>query len=88
MDTSSNDIPEMKPVISSQISEIGYFEETQTLFIRFARGGLYSYSGVTAEQFEDFLNSESIGKHFAFHFRANPLHPYVKVIEVKEGEAV
>ncbi len=55
----------MKEVKSSNISHIGYDENTQTLKVRFHRGGEYHYSNVPKEEHEAFLNSKSIGSHFS-----------------------
>lgn len=54
----------MKPVSSSNISEVGYDPDTQTLRVKFKSGGEYDYSGVSAEEHEALLSAPSIGKHF------------------------
>jgi len=72
-------IQKMQSVASSQIDAIGHDPETNTLKVVFKGGNAYEYANVTAEQFDDFLNADSIGKHFGAHFKNNGSHPYTKV---------
>ena len=72
-------IPEMKPTSSSQIASIGYDEDESKLFIQFTRGGIYAYSNVSEDQFNNLLNSASIGKEFAKEIKGQARHPFVKV---------
>jgi hypothetical protein len=44
-------IPPLTPVESSQISHIGHDPAASTLFVKFKRGGVYSYSDVTDYRF-------------------------------------
>ena len=60
-------IPTSK-VKSSQIAEIGH-DGNSMMAVKFHSGFIYHYPGVTSEQFENFKNSESIGKHFAQHYK-------------------
>jgi len=68
----SNDLFEMHEVESSNIAEIGYDEKTSTLYVKFNRGGFYSYEDVTKSVFDEFLNDPvpdkdgkpSYGVHF------------------------
>lgn len=71
-------INSLTPVQSSQIEAIGHDPETNTLAVKFNRGSTYHYANVTAEQYQDFLNADSIGKHFGAHFKNNGSHPYSK----------
>lgn len=52
----------MTPLKSSQIESIGFDEATHTLYVNFKSGGKYSYSGVSAETFQNFLDAESQGR--------------------------
>lgn len=54
----------MEPVDSSQIEGIGYNPLTQTLAIKFKRGGVYHYSGFPPAEWARFKGAESIGSHF------------------------
>lgn len=76
-------------VESSQIHSIGHDPATNTLAVRFLakRGGdepgsLYHYANFTAEDFEAFLNAESIGTHFGKHIKVfDKKYPYRKIDE-------
>lgn len=77
---------EMYPVVSSQIASIGHAPESNLLAIQFpgrkdgSAGSLYHYSGVSAEQFAEFKNAESIGSHFINRIKKFPdLFPYTKI---------
>lgn len=72
-------IKELTPVTSSQIDAIGHDPETNTLAVRFRGGSTYHYADVTAEQYDEFYRSESLGKHFGANFKNNGSHPYTKV---------
>lgn len=60
---------DMQSVSSSNILEIGYDEETETLAVRFHRGTLYHYQGVSQETFEGLRDAPSVGKYFNSHIR-------------------
>jgi hypothetical protein len=77
---------EWKTVESSQIAEVGYGVETQTLGIRFKptksqpQGSEYRYALVPPQVCADLMNAESIGKYFAEHIKAHPeTYPYRKI---------
>jgi hypothetical protein len=56
------------PVDSSMISHVGYNAETQTLAVKFRKGGwTYHYSGVSAEKHADMMKADSIGKFLQTH---------------------
>lgn len=61
----------MQPVKSSNIAEIGYDEGTRTLQIKFNNGGLYQYSPVTADTWNEFKAAPSQGKWFHKNIREN-----------------
>jgi hypothetical protein len=58
-----SDIP-MISVESSNISEIGYDNDSETLVVEFNHGGKYAYDGVPAEEFDALKVAESKGKYF------------------------
>ena len=60
-----------EPVKSSQIKKVGYVAEDRTLYVEFNNKRLYSYSPVTQEQYNEFKNSESIGKYFHKNLKMN-----------------
>lgn len=53
---------EMIPVVSSNIAEIGH--DGNALFVRFNKGALWRYDGVSAETFEEIRNARSVGSAF------------------------
>lgn len=57
---------------SSNILGTTYFPLKNTLYISFNRGGVYSYSNVTEELYEEFKNAESQGKFFAKEIKSQP----------------
>lgn len=53
----------MRPVTSTQISQVGYDPATQTLAVQFAKGNsVYHYAGVSQGTFEDLLAAKSPGR--------------------------
>ena len=56
--------PEMQPVSSSTIEEVGYDEAGEKLWVRFKDVGLYAYSDVPKEVFEEMLSCRSAGRYF------------------------
>lgn len=68
----------MSAVKSSQVSEIGHDPATNTLAVRFSRGGLYHYPGISAEQFSALQKAESIGAHLGKHIKT-PGHKFQRI---------
>jgi hypothetical protein len=64
-------------VSSSQINKISYDEEKQELRVEFKRGGVYSYSSVTEEVYNEFVASTSPGSYFAENIKFS--YEYKKV---------
>lgn len=64
------DLPWQK-VVSSNIAAIAYQPETRTMYVKFTKGRVYSYSPITADAHKELLAAESIGSHFNTHFRGN-----------------
>lgn len=60
---------QMLEVVSSNIDAIGY--ENNMLVVRFIGGGIYMYSGVSAELFESFKAAESKGQFFRENIKNN-----------------
>jgi len=54
---------ERTAVSSSNIGAIGYEAETQTLEVEFLNGSIYQYAGVSVEEYEAMMNSDSKGKY-------------------------
>lgn len=64
---------------SSQIAAVGHDPATGTLAVRFHTGTVYHYSNVTQEQYDAFINAESLGKFFGQHIKGNEEHPHTKI---------
>jgi hypothetical protein len=57
-------------VESSNIAEVGYDQETQTLQVQFKNGGVFNYMGVPAREVVNLHGAESIGSYFHKNIRA------------------
>lgn len=53
-----------KPVSSSNLKSIGYYEETKILEVEFKDGSVYQYSDVPKEICEALMNASSHGRYF------------------------
>lgn len=71
-------------VKSSNIKSVGYDPLNVTLEIEFKNGGVYQYSGFTADKYEDFINSPSLGRWFAAEIRGK--YPMQKMPQEASGE--
>ncbi|WP_017652522.1 KTSC domain-containing protein [Fortiea contorta] len=54
----------MLPVSSAMASAVGYDSDEQILQVEFHTGAVYQYSGVDLDTWEDFHESDSIGRFF------------------------
>ncbi len=68
---------ERKPVDSSNISSIGYDENSNTLEIEFRSGAIYQYFDVPLNVFEGLRDAESKGQYFAQNVKG--YYRFVKV---------
>lgn len=59
----------LKPVVSSNITHIGYDPATKELGVKFKSGKLYKYHPVTLEDYTELINADSIGGYFANHIK-------------------
>lgn len=57
-------VPELVPVVSSNIKAVGYSPDEETLFLQFKQGAVYAYPGISMGQHQALLDADSIGKHF------------------------
>ena len=69
--------PDMTPVSSSNVSEIGYDEKNQVVYVRFTNGSLYIYKGVPILDFEGLKNAPSIGSYL--HRNYKNVYPYERI---------
>lgn len=60
---------ELIDVSSSNIRQIGYDADTQTLGIVFNKGDLYHYNDVPEEVFEEMQRTASVGRFFHSEIR-------------------
>lgn len=68
---------QFQPVTSSNVSEVGYDADTNTLGVRFHNGSEYHYTGVSEATFNALLTSESVGKYLNAVIK--PQFPYKQV---------
>lgn len=50
-------------VRSSNISEVGYDPDSQTLYVRFLNGSEYAYYGVPPDEFDALISAPSAGSY-------------------------
>lgn len=70
-------LPEMKPVSSSNIDSIGYDEQNREVYVRFLNGSLYVYRGVPEFEFQNLLEAPSHGSYLHRNFKN--VYPYERV---------
>ncbi len=58
-----------QPFESKLLASSAYDAGKHTLYLRFRSGEVYRYFEFPAEQYQDFLNAESRGRHFLRHIR-------------------
>ena len=68
---------ERKQVDSSNISSIGYDENSNTLEVEFHSGSVYQYFDVPLNVYNGFIEADSKGQYFAQHIKG--YYRYVKV---------
>ncbi len=73
---------QMIPVSSSNITAAGH--DAGTMRVRFSNGTMYDYAGVSAELFNDMLQSESVGRFY--HANIKGKFTGTKVEEEGNGE--
>jgi hypothetical protein len=56
---------------SSAIDEIYYDDNTEQMFVKFKAGNIAGYRGVTRAVFNEFKNSNSVGKYYSSWIRGN-----------------
>ena len=55
---------ELKPIVSTRIKAIGYYDEDSTLVILFTDNKKYEYNNVPKFMYKDLLINKSPGKYF------------------------
>lgn len=67
-------MPEMHPVISSNIAAVGYDTENLTVYIQFMNGAVYAYKGVPEHEFENLRTASSVGSYLNRNYKN--VYPY------------
>jgi hypothetical protein len=65
--TDPTQVPDLKPLSSSNIAAAGYNSSTRVMRIEFRNGSIYDYNDVSPETWDAFLRAPS---HGTFHHRA------------------
>ncbi|MDR0982713.1 MAG: KTSC domain-containing protein [Culturomica sp.] len=68
---------EMYPVISSNVSNVGYDSQNETVLVRFLNNSLYAYKGVNETIFEGLKTASSVGSYLNRNFKN--VYPYERV---------
>lgn len=68
---------DMQPVSSSNITSVGYDEDSATLQVEFLNGGFYQYFDVPQNVYLGLLNADSVGAYLAAHIKGH--YRYSKV---------
>jgi hypothetical protein len=68
------------PVSSSNITSIGYAEDSKILEIEFHNGGVYQYFNVPKSVYEELMSADSHGKYL--NATIKPTYKYCKVLPV------
>lgn len=61
--------PQMTPVSSSNVAELGYDPDNQVVYVRFLDSRLYVYKGVSQFEYDGLLNAPSIGSYLHRNFK-------------------
>ena len=67
---------DMKPVNSSNISQIGHDPDLEMLKVEFTKGAAYEYKGVTPHTFGELESAPSVGSYFAQNIKGK--YPFRK----------
>lgn len=68
---------ERTPVTSSNVSAIGYDQDSQILEVEFNNGGVYQYIGVPEYEFDGIMNAASKGTYLNANIKNR--YPFTKV---------
>lgn len=60
---------QMIPVSSSDLASVSYDAASSTLYVRFHKGGTYSYSNVPESVYHALMNAPSKGQYFRANIR-------------------
>ncbi|MDX2304123.1 MAG: KTSC domain-containing protein [Microscillaceae bacterium] len=68
-----------KHASSSLITSVAYDAFSQVLEVVFCKGGIYEYSNISPDQYEQLRRSDSLGEYFNTNIRNNKQLLYQKV---------
>lgn len=68
---------ERQPVTSSNLAEVGYDPELETLEVQFRLGGVYQYFNVPAFMYERLMSADSLGRFFNAEIKGH--YPEAKI---------
>jgi hypothetical protein len=69
--------PQMQPVSSSNVAELGYDDVNLIVYVRFLNGSVYTYKGVPQSEYQGLLNAPSIGSYL--HRNYKNVYPYERI---------
>jgi hypothetical protein len=64
-------------VVSSNLAEVGYDPDLETLEVQFKSGGIYQYFNVPAFMYERLMSADSLGRFFNTEIKGH--YPEAKV---------
>jgi hypothetical protein len=68
---------ERTPVTSSNVIDVGYDADSQTLEVGFKNGSVYQYNGVPPSEHEALMNAASTGTYLAANIKGR--YSYIKL---------
>ena len=68
---------ERQPVTSSNLAEVGYDPELETLEVQFRHGSVYQYFNVPAFMYERLMSADSLGRFFNAEIKGH--YPEAKI---------
>jgi hypothetical protein len=77
-------IPKMTAIKSSHVAEIGYDENRQLLYVKFARNTMYVYRDVPVEVYRELMKSSSKGIYLDEFVKTNYRFKKVKLKGIVE----
>ncbi len=69
-------------VDSSNVSRVAYHEDTETLAVQFHNGGIYSYSGVDYNTYQELVGASSVGQYLNRVIKV--MYPYTRYYSENE----
>lgn len=66
-------------VKSSNLASIGYDADSEILEIEFKHGGIYQYSNLPFDVYDELINADSHGEYFSANIRNNKSYKTTKM---------